>query len=196
LLNSNTSLGAAADYLKPILIAAASTGMRKNELLGLRWKDIDFSRDFIRVEHSKNGEARNVPMSEFLKQTLLPLKAGRAQNDAVFTREEKRILCLKEAFKAAREKAGISDFRFHDLRHTAASLLAGGGCDIITLQNILGHKSLSMIQRYAHLIPERFEKSRQIVQAFWQGSASQTGDTKLTQSSGNGEGRLVAHWFY
>jgi len=79
------------------------------------------------------------------------------------------------------------------LRHTAASLLAGGGCDIITLQNILGHKSLSMTQRYAHLIPERFEKSRQIMQDFWRGSVSQTGDTKLTQSDARAEERLVIH---
>jgi len=174
-------IGAAANYLRPIIIAAVSTGMRKSELLGLRWKDIDFGRGFIRVEHSKNGEARSVPMDDFLKEKLLPIKRGKASNDAVFTREGAIVTCFKEAFKAACRRAGISDFRFHDLRHTAASLLAAGGCDIITLQNILGHKSISMTQRYAHLIPERFEKSRQIMQDFWQGSGPQTGDTKVTQ---------------
>ena len=175
-------IDAATEYLKPILIAAISTGMRKSELLVLKWGNVDFARGFIRIEYSKNTESRNVPMSDHLKQALLPLRKGRGADDFVFSREDgSQILCLKEAFNAGCRRAGISDFRFHDLRHTAASLFAAGGCDLITLQNILGHKSLSMTQRYAHLIPERFEKSRQIMQDFWQGGATPLGDTKVTQ---------------
>ena len=174
-------IDAATDYLKPILIAAISTGMRKSELLVLKWRNVDFARGFIRIEYSKNTESRNVPMDDHLKQVLLPLRKGRGADDFVFSREDgSQILCLKEAFNAGCRRAGISDFRFHDLRHSAASLLAAGGCDLITLQNILGHKSLSMTQRYAHLIPERFEKSRQIMQDFWQGRTP-LGDTKVTQ---------------
>ena len=187
-------IAAANVFLRPILIAAVSTGMRKGELLSLRWKNVDFSHGFIRVEHSKNMESRTVPMSDHLGQVLLHLKKGRSPSDFVFCREEgRRILCLKEAFKRACKKAGITDFRFHDLRHTAASLLAAGGCDLITLQNILGHKSLSMTQRYAHIIPERFEKSRQIMQDYWQGSALQVGDTKVTQLVARGIQRTASH---
>jgi integrase len=102
-------------------------------------------------------------------------------------------LPLKEAFKAACERAGIEDFRFHDLRHTAASLLAGGGCDIITLQHILGHKSLSMTQRYAHLIPGRLDRTREIMQGFWDEEASNFGGTKRTQSGGEAEGKPSTH---
>jgi hypothetical protein len=87
------------------------------------------------------------------------------QEDYVFTRNNgQKIKSIKEAFTIACIRAGIEDFRFHDLRHTAASLLAAGGCDIITLQNILGHKTLAMTQRYAHLIPERNERVKEIMQ--------------------------------
>ena len=185
-------LEASAVYLRPILIAAISTGMRKGEVLDLKWEDVDFDNGFIRVERSKNAEARNVPIIPFLRDTLFGLKHRRRPEDFVFVREDgSRILCFKEAFRAACERAGISDLRFHDLRHTAASLLAAGGCDIITLQNILGHKSLSMTQRYAHLIPGRMEKTREIMQQFWQQANSNFGDTKLTQSMGRAAGQLV-----
>jgi len=83
---------------------------------------------------------------------------------------------MKEEFNTACARAGIADFRFHDLRHTAASLLAAGGCDIITLQHILGHKTLAMTQRYAHLIPGRHEKTKEIMQSFWQ-KGDTLGDT-------------------
>lgn len=166
----------AAEHLKPILITAVSTGMRKGEILNLKWEHIDFSNDFIRVVNGKNGDARDIPISPYLKETMLQLKKGRKQGKCVFSRlNGKRIRSIREAFSAACSRAGITDFRFHDLRHTAASLLAGGGCDIITLQNILGHKTLAMTQRYAHLIPGKHEKTREIMQNFWQSDT--IGDT-------------------
>ena len=95
------------------------------------------------------------------------------------------------AFKAAYEHAGIKDFRFHDLRHAEASLLAGSGYDIIMLRYILGHKSLSMTQRYAHLVPGRLDRTREIMQRFWQDAVLRAGDTKRTQSGEQAEGRPV-----
>ena len=74
----------------------------------------------------------------------------------------------------------IVDFRFHDLRHVAASLLAAGGCDIITLQYILGHKTLAMTQRYAHFYPGRYEKPREIMSGLWADDGGEVSDTKLT----------------
>jgi integrase len=168
----------AREPLKTIIILAASTGMRKSEILNLRWKDVDFEHGFIRVENSKNSESRDVPMDDFLKKKILSLKCERRTNDFIFSRKNgERIHCIKEAFKAACKRAGISDFRFHDLRHTAASLLAAGGCDIITLQHILGHKTLAMTQRYAHLIPGRHERAKQIMTHIWS-----EGATKQPQS--------------
>lgn len=179
-----------ADYLKPILILAISTGMRKGEILNLKWKHIDFAYGFIRVENSKNGEARNIPLNPYLREVLMKLKMGRKPDDYVFTgKDGKRINCIKEAFKAACSKAGITDFRFHDTRHVAASLLAAGGCDIITLQNILGHKTLAMTQRYAHLIPGKHQRTREIMQDFWKNS----GDTKSDTVSYGGKESFVSH---
>ncbi len=169
----------AADHLKPIIIMAVSTGMRSGEILNLRWKHVDLSNDFIRIVNSKNGDARDVPINSYLKETLLNLKCGRSQEEFVFFRRNgEKIRCFKNAFTAACERVGITDFRFHDLRHTAASLLASGGCDIITLQNILGHKTLAMTQRYVHLIPEKHEKTRAIMQEFWRGDTKS--DTVLS----------------
>jgi len=168
----------ASEHLKPILITAVSTGMRRGEILNLKWKHIDFAYGFIRVENSKNGEARNIPMNPYLREILMKLKMGRNPEDYVFARKDgKRINCFKEAFKAACLKAGITDFRFHDTRHVAASLLAAGGCDIITLQNTLGHKTLAMTQRYAHLIPGKHQRTREIMQDFWKNSGDTKSDT-------------------
>ena len=109
-------------------------------------------------------------VQEGLTYLQLKLKINKGQDDYVFTRKDgQKIKSIKEAFTIACKRADIKDFRFHDLRHTAASLLAAGGCDIITLQNILGHKTLALTQRYAHLIPDRNERAKEIMQRFWQG---------------------------
>ncbi len=76
--------------------------------------------------------------------------------DFVFTNEDGNPRkSIREAFNNSCKRAGIEDFRFHDLRHTGASLLANGGCDILKLQNILGHKTIAMTQRYSHLMPQQ-----------------------------------------
>lgn len=171
----------AREPLKTIIQIAASTGMRKGEILNLRWKDIDFAHGFINVANSKNSESRSVPIDDFLRSKLLEMKKGKHSGDFVFSRKNgNRVRCIKEAFKAACRRANLCDFRFHDLRHTAASLLAANGCDIITLQHILGHKTLAMTQRYAHLIPGRHEKARQIMAQIW--NESETTAAKLPQS--------------
>jgi integrase len=173
----------ARESLKPILKLAVATGMRKNEILNLKWKHVDLTNCFVRVAQSKNSEARDVPIDSHIKEVLLGLRKGNRASEYVFSRKNgKRILCVKEAFKAACDRAGIVDFRFHDLRHTAASLLAAGGCDIITLQHILGHKTLAMTQRYAHLVPGQHEKTREIMHGIWSEGSGEVGDTKVTQS--------------
>jgi integrase len=91
----------------------------------------------MRVEKSKNSDSREVPLNKRLTKILKNMKKSRAIGNYVFCKEDgEKRKCVKEAFSNACERAGLEDFRFHDLRHTAASLLAGGGCDIITLQNV------------------------------------------------------------
>jgi integrase len=80
-------------------------------------------------------------------------------------------------YEKAKEKVGIEDFRFHDLRHTAASLFASGGCDIMSLENLLVHKPIRMTQQYAHLMPEAHERTRRIINDFRMSSDSDTKET-------------------
>ena len=166
-------------YLKPIIITAVTTGMRRGEIFNLKWDDIDFENRFIRVVKSKNQESRDIPIDEVLQGVLKSLNESRKNgNKYVFGHENgDRRTSVVRAFKSSLRKAGIEDFRFHDLRHTAASLLASGGCDIIKLQNLLGHKSLEMTQRYAHLIPDTHEKTRRIMSSIWSSPGDTISDT-------------------
>jgi integrase len=142
--------------------------MLKGEILNLKWADVDFERGFIRVVKSKNSESRDIPMSAYLSGVFRQLKNRGDLGDYVFCNADgSKRKGFHSVFEKARCKAGLEDFRFHDLRHTAASLFAAGGCDIITLQHLLGHKSITMTQRYAHLMPEKHLKTRQIIEDFW-----------------------------
>ena len=170
----------AAPDLKPVIITAVSTGMRRGEIFNLKWKDVDFEHGFIKVEKTKNQERRDIPIDTYLSATLKGLRESRKKGEFVFLQKKGNSLTntfIKRNFKVAKEKAGIDDFRFHDLRHTAASLFASGGSDIMSLKNLLGHKTLAMTQRYAHLMPEAHEKTRRIINNFWMSS---NGDTKET----------------
>ncbi len=167
-----------ADHLKPIVITAISTGMRRGEILDLKWKHVDLEHRFLRVVKSKNSGSRDVPINDFLYGTLVGLEKSRRLGNYVFCKEDgSRRKCIKEAFNKVSRDAGLGDLWFHDLRHTYASLTASGGCDIITLKNLLGHKTLAMTQRYAHFIPDKHEKAKQIMQDFWSSCKSIARDT-------------------
>jgi integrase len=140
--------------LKPVVITALDTGMRKSEILGLRWNDIDFERNLIYLDDSKSGSPRQIPIGDFLKGTLLKLKQ-QATSDVVFLNKHgKPYRDVLPAFKRALKKAGICDFRFHDLRHTFASHLAMINTPLHTIGKLLGQKTLRMADRYAHLSEE------------------------------------------
>ena len=174
-----------SDYLKPIVITAISTGMRRGEILDLKWEHVDLEHRFLRIVKSKNNDSRDVPINEFLYNTLMKLEKSRKLGQYVFCKEDgSRRKCIKEAFNKASRDAGLGDLWFHDLRHTYASLTASGGCDIITLKNLLGHKTLAMTQRYAHFIPDKHEKTKQIMQDFWSDCGVEEGAT-LSATPGN-----------
>ena len=141
-----------AIHLKPIIFTALFTGMRKSEILKLKWEDVNFTQGIIFVRDSKNGETREIPMSDQLMQTLRSLQFNAPY---VFARESgKPHICIKTAFQNAVKRAKLTDFRFHDLRHTFASHLAMSGIDLIAIKELLGHKTISMTLRYAHLSPD------------------------------------------
>lgn len=143
----------ASKFLKPILVTAYNSGMRGGEILYLKWENVDFERGYIRVEETKNNEARKIPINKKLKEALESVKYE-ASGDYVFTREGKPIGSFKTAFKAAIKRAGVERFTFHNLRHTFASNLVMSGVDLATVQELLGHKSILMTKRYSHPTPE------------------------------------------
>jgi len=145
-------LAACGESLRPVVLVALNTGMRKSEILSLRWRDVDFARRFIRVERSKNNRSRRVPMNSAVLDELKRLKA-KAKSECVFTQlrsPEVGLRCIRSAFLRACRKAGISELRFHDLRHTFATNLVMSGTDLVTLKEILGHSDISMTVRYSH----------------------------------------------
>ena len=147
-------------HLKSIVVTALNTGMRKEEVLSLRWdKHVDLKHGFILLDTTKSGERREIPINEALRQTLQAL-VRRVDSPYVFTGANgKRFLDVKRAFHSACQRADIKDFTFHDLRHTFASHLVMAGVDLPTVKELLGHKTLSMTLRYAHLAPSHKVKA-------------------------------------
>lgn len=147
-------LNACDKHLYPIVFTALHTGMRKGEILSLKWSQIDLKNDLILLDKTKNDERREIPINKPLKQVLIQLHSQRRlDTDYVFVNPDtgKRYTDLKRSFTTACKRAGIKDFHFHDLRHTYASQLVMAGVDLKTVQELLGHKSLTMTLRYAHL---------------------------------------------
>lgn len=140
-------------YLRAIIIVAVHTGMRKGEILNLRWNDIDFVKGYVLIREAKSGHMRKVPISPVVKHTLKSLKK---ESEFVFQSDktDTRRRDFYRAWKATLERVGIEDFRFHDLRHTAASLMVANGIDLVTIKEILGHADIKMTMRYAHTTPE------------------------------------------
>jgi len=147
-------LGACPEWLRPIAGVAAATGMRRGEILGLRWLDVDFKGGRIMLPQTKNGDGRVVYLNTLAQQALAVVPQGKAKpTDFVFKGEQMTPENVSLAFLRACRSVNVSDFRFHDLRHTAASWMRMKGADIHTVALILGHKDLRMAARYQHLSP-------------------------------------------
>jgi len=150
-------IDAAAEYLKPIIITALSTGMRRGEILELRWSDIDFIRYniHIREENSKSKKSRDVPMSSLLAETL---KKQDMSSEFIFShplKKDKARINISWSFRVALRKSGIEKLRFHDLRHTAASwMVVDCGIDLVTVSEILGHSDIKTTMIYCHASQE------------------------------------------
>ncbi len=148
------------DYLRPIVITAANTGMRRGEILSLRWPQIDLANRLITLTNTKNGDIRVIPLNTTMVGILRDLMRERARRGYITPYVLINPLTgdrwedFGRAFESAVKRAGIRDFTFHDLRHTAASWLVMSGVDLSTVASILGHKDIRMTQRYSHLSPE------------------------------------------
>lgn len=138
--------------LYPLVILAISTGARNSELMSLRWPDVDFERRLAILHDTKNGERRAIPLEGEAMRVLREFaRLRRIDSDLVFASPRGRTRFPRGSWKRAVQRAGLEDFRFHDLRHTAASYLAMSGATLAEIAEVLGHKTLAMVKRYAHL---------------------------------------------
>jgi integrase len=146
-------LEAAPGWLRPIVALAACTGMRRSEILGLRWLDVDLENSRILLPQTKNGEGRIVYLNNSAVAALRSVRFSAEANATGLVFAGVSPEQVSVAFSRLCRTLKIADSRFHDLRHTAASWLRMKGADIHTVAQLLGHKDLRMAARYQHLSP-------------------------------------------
>lgn len=140
-------------YLYAVVVLALSTGARQGEIMNLRWPDVDLQRGMIVLHDTKNKERRTLALKGHALDVMREHeKVRRINTDLVFPAANgKKVMNIRASWLYALEQAKIEDFRFHDLRHSAASYLAMNGATLAEIAEILGHKTLAMVKRYAHL---------------------------------------------
>jgi integrase len=138
-------------HLKPFVSVALGTGMRRGELSALQWKRVDFTRGVILVTQTKTAKDRIVPMSSEVRAELLALRS-KSRSDYVFAGKKpgRPLVEIKRSFSGACNDADLTDFRFHDLRHTFATRLGDNGCNVTTIAALMGHSNIQMSARYTH----------------------------------------------
>ena len=151
-------INASTGYLRAMIVLALNTGMRRGEIFNLRWSDVDFVEDYIYIKKTKSNVMRKIPMNSVARSTLKNIER---ENELVFP-SPKTKLPFKDiwpVFQKVCKKAGIKDLRFHDLRHSAATIMVMSGVDLVTVSQILGHSTIQMTMRYAHPTPENKRKA-------------------------------------
>jgi integrase len=161
LIRAAESLPRASVYLADFIRLALHTGCRRGELLGLEWSRVDLKEGLVYLEgaHTKSGKRRSVPLNQVARLALLNRARFRAKwcpgSPWVFcTHKGKRICSVRKGFLDACAKVGITDFRIHDMRHTCAAWLVSGGVPLPEVRDLLGHTTVTMTEKYAHLAPD------------------------------------------
>jgi integrase len=136
-------------FLRPLMIVAVETGMRRGELLGLKWSDISHNRRVITLELTKNGSRRDVPLSQRAHDAL---SAWRLQcNEQTANVFPMKAGTFEQSWRRLRVRADLDGLHFHDLRHEGVSRLFEKGLNVMEVATISGHKELRMLRRYTHL---------------------------------------------
>lgn len=149
--------GAYTDYLRPLILLALNTGLRRGELFNLKWRDVDMDRRtlVVRGMGAKSGQTRYVPINGEAREVLTMWQECTNGSGHVFAGNDgRRLVDVKKGWRGLLKRAGITGFRFHDLRHHFASQLVMRGADLNTVRELLGHASLDMTLRYSHLSPD------------------------------------------
>lgn len=174
-------MAASPEWLRLIIAFAISTGFRESEILGLTWKQVDFTRKEITISEQKNGQIDTLPLNDKSMTVLKQRWNTRHKNvQYVFPSQNGTRIShrnLFRAFDAARNKAKIEKFRFHDLRHTFATRLVRSGVDLYAVQKLGRWKTLSMVTRYAHFNTESLRPSIEVMD-----KAKKKNSTNLAQS--------------
>ena len=160
------------EHLKPIVAFALLTGLRKSNVLNLRWTQIDQKKGIVIIPGSemKNGENHVVHLSKKARSVISSQKGK--HDEYVFTFRGRNIKRIDGAFRNALKRAQISDYRFHDNRHTWASTLIQNGVSLYELQAMGAWKDPEMVKRYAHLAPEKLRENAEIVDVLFGNSLS------------------------
>jgi integrase len=158
-----------APHLRPLIMFLLFTGARAREALWLQWRDVDLSRSHVSFQKTKNGKPRGVPLHSSLVAELANLSH---RDGYVFLKPDGQRYSLphgdadrsagsriKTGFQVAVRRAGLKDFRVHDLRHTWATWFYQEHRDLLKLQQLGGWKTLSVVSRYAHVNSENFRDS-------------------------------------
>lgn len=142
-------------FLYPVVVLALACGMREGEILGLTWEVVDLVQGRIILHETKNGERRLVPVTGHALDVLKEFaKVRRFDTPLLFPSKGTRSsvpMIMRSPWVKALKKAEITDFHFHDLRHSCASYLAMNGANMNEIAEALGHKTLQMVKRYSHL---------------------------------------------
>ncbi len=177
-----TLINSCDSHLKPIVITALNTGMRKGEILNLKWDNVDLKHGFILLDVTKNGERREIPINRTLEAAFLDKSIIRRLDVSYVFYDPvtgKPYQDITHSFKSACRRAKILDLHPHDLRHTFASQLVMAGVDITTVKELLGHKDIKMTLRYAHLAPSHKVKALDILDSALNGQHSVVGEHLL-----------------
>lgn len=190
--------GHPAFHLADFIVLALHTGCRSGELLGLEWDRVDLRNNLIRLEakHTKSGKGRSVPINGSARAVLLNRARHRAEHcpDSpwVFVHSNphwkgQRIHSVKKSFAAACKRAQLEDCTPHTLRHTCASWMVMAGRPLMEVRDILGHSTVKMTERYAHLAPENLRNAVNVLE-----NRSHSGHTGLCGVKTDRSGRVVS----
>ncbi|MFH1415080.1 MAG: site-specific integrase [Elusimicrobiota bacterium] len=163
------------ELIKPVVITGLNTGMRKGEIFNLKWDDIDLQQNILHVKKSKTGDVRSIPINNTLRKCLIELKNGNghSNNGHVFLNlNNAPYKDIRKLFFKALERANIKNFKFHDIRHTAASHMTMNGVDLKTLKDLLGHKRIETTIKYAHLSPLHGRKAIMVLDSVMPGNGA------------------------
>lgn len=148
------------DYLSPLVLTALNTGCRRGELFSLTWDRVNFHTRTLTVSAhtSKSSKTRHIPLND---DALMVLRAWGRGDGLVFPNPDtgEQLTTIKTAWKRLMKLGKIKDFRLHDCRHHFASRLVMGGVDLYTVSKLMGHSSIKMTERYAHLAPDHLQNA-------------------------------------